>query len=175
MKQGIERQALAILMRLDIDEVPVPIDYVARQHGLRVAPAHLGDDISGVLVVSNGKGAIGYNPGHPLVRRRFTIAHELGHFVLHKDKPLFVDEISRFTVMKRDGRSATGDDHREREANAFAASILMPKHILEREFYECWFNLTDEDALRTLASKFQVSMQAMSIRLANTHLLTDIF
>ena len=53
----------------------------------------LGDDVSGLLSIENGVGTIGYNQTEPKVRKRFTIAHELGHFELHRDKSdLFVDK-----------------------------------------------------------------------------------
>ena len=72
-----------------------------------------GEGISGVLVVEGKRGAVGYNPTHPLVRRRYTIAHEIGHYVMHvkssAQQSLFVDRYVAF----RDDQSSEGKDWQE--------------------------------------------------------------
>ena len=61
---------------------------------------------------------------------RFTIAHELAHYILHtKETKLFVDK----QVLYRDGKSSTGEILQEREANAFAASLIMPGKLITEE------------------------------------------
>ena len=73
--------------------IPVRIEEIAKMRGLKIVPYPLGDDVSGLLAIQDGKGTIGYNQNEPKVRRRFTIAHELGHYELHRDKSdLFVDK-----------------------------------------------------------------------------------
>jgi Zn-dependent peptidase ImmA (M78 family) len=143
---------------------------VARGLGLQVESTTLGEDISGVLVIEGGRGTIGYNAAHPSVRQRFSIAHEIGHFVLHEGHgPLFIDK--KYTVYRRDPRSSSGENLQEIEANQFAAALLMPRALLRREAAEVHFDLADEATLDALAKKFDVSLQAMSIRLMNLNLL----
>lgn len=160
-----EAQAEEILRLLNALRAPVPIETVARGLGLQVQAASLGDEISGVLVVQNGKGVIGYNADQAPVRQRFSIAHEVAHFVLHQSmQELFIDK-SYTAVFRRDQRSSTGEHRIEIEANQFAAVLLMPKTILFKELRQIDFDLADECALDTLADRFKVSAQAMSIRL----------
>ena len=86
------------------------------------------------------------------VRHRFTIAHEIAHFLLHKD--LIGDGIQEDTLY-RSGLS----EQREVEANLFAANILMPCQLIEAA--------QDEGAESTeqLANKLDVSKIAISIRI----------
>src|SRR4051812_11307021 len=116
-----EKRATQTLRKLGITEAPIPVEDVAEQLGLRLQSFALGDDVSGVLVVDGDAGVIGYNSSHPAVRQRFTIAHEIGHYLLHRsDSSLFIDE--RYFAVFRDKKSSEGVDSREREANAFAAA-----------------------------------------------------
>lgn len=173
-----EKLASQILEEMGITEPPIPVELVAYRRGLKVEPFDLGDDVSGVLVINDGKGVIGYNSNHPLVRRRFTIAHECGHYEMHgSDGELFIDKRyidKQYFVAFRDGRSSTGEDKQEREANAFAAALLMPETILRREIEKRYFDLADETALRDLAELFQVSQQAMMYRLLKLGILEEI-
>lgn len=164
---SIESKAAKILEAEPVIKLPIPIIKIAARQGLTVSPYELGEGVSGVLVLENGRGAIGYNPRESSVRQRFTVAHELGHFILHhtKEDEVFVDE--KFTVMYRDGNSSTGSDPREQEANAFAACILMPRNLVLEELKSNEFDLADVHSLKNLAKKFDVSAIAMSIRLAS--------
>ena len=79
---------------------------------------------------------------------------------------LFIDK-GYTAVAFRDQRSTTGDFKKEREANAFAAAILMPACLIKNAIEELEFDLADEDALTELAGSFEVSSLAMSFRLIN--------
>lgn len=163
---SIEQKAQEILQATGFDSIPVRIDLIAQRLGLTVEASQLGDDVSGILVASGETGTIGYSMLDASVRQRFTIAHELGHFVLHRRaRELFIDK-SYTMIYRRDQESSTGELQIEREANQFAAAILMPKHHILEEITKYEFDLGDEVALRSLADKFQVSTQAMSLRLA---------
>lgn len=130
----------------------------------------LGDGVSGVFVSRGEGGMIGFNRGHARVRQRFTIAHELGHAVMHRDRmPLFIDK--GYGVAFRDARSSTGQVQMEREANAFAAALLMPASMVREAADELtWAHGFDMGggggALEALARRFKVSQEAMSYRLA---------
>lgn len=164
---SLEDRAEDILRSAGGYQIPVPITLVANSLGLRVSPANLSDDISGMLVIEDGRGSVGYNANHALVRQRFTIAHELGHFVLHRGShDVFIDKKKHTAMFRRDHVSAAGVDPLEIEANQFAATLLMPKNLVLREISDLDFDLADEDTLSLLAHRFEVSTQAMSIRLS---------
>jgi Zn-dependent peptidase ImmA (M78 family) len=167
----IEAHAEDILRQLGMLSVPVDVELVAHRLNLRTEAAILGENVSGLLVVEKQHGVIGYNETQAFVRQRFTIAHEIGHFVLHlRDDPsaLFID--THYIVYRRDAQSSTGEDRREREANRFAAALLMPAALLYSEIQKQPFDFGDDEMLATLAGKFQVSTQAMSIRLSNLNI-----
>lgn len=166
--KAINTRVKAILSTLGTNDLPIKIEEVAKRRGLKVIPYPLEQDLSGILVIdANGSSTIGYNQHESRVRRRFTIAHELGHYELHKDKSsLFVDK--NFKVMFR---NASEPDHSnaqfEQEANVFAAYILMPDDFVAREIENLEFDLGSEESIRELAKRFEVSTTAMYYRLLN--------
>src|ERR1700741_3403986 len=92
----IEHQVNQILAEAGIVSAPVAVNQIAKSKGAAVVPYELGDEVSGELVVGENRGTIVYNIAHHPNRQRFTIAHELGHFILHlgkgKSKEMFVDK-----------------------------------------------------------------------------------
>ena len=115
------------------------------------------DVISGQILLDQRRGgssgyAIFTNANHPRTRRRFTIAHEIAHFVLHR--VLIGDGIQHDALY----RSSLSDPI-EREANRKAADILMPWHLVDQAI------LDGLDTVDDLAAAFEVSRSAMSIRL----------
>ena len=171
--RAIEVKAEELLRASGSLECPVPVDRVARHLGLRVEPAELGEDVSGILVVEGDNGSIGYNLFQSPVRQRFTIAHEIGHFVLHHAyQKLFIDK--QYTAVYKRHQAESGQDQRfEVEANRFGACLLIPRQLLLQELQKLDFDLGDEAALKRLADNFAVSSQAMSIRLAQLRILSD--
>jgi Zn-dependent peptidase ImmA (M78 family) len=172
LKRAVTK-ASRLLMELNIHEAPIPVEMIATKLGLHVERVPLGDEISGVLVIQDGRGVIGVNPSHASVRQRFTIAHEIGHFLLHRDAmPVFIDKqfFRTYLAKFRDSNSSSGEDKLEREANAFAATLLMPIPIISKALKEIGVNISDEAAIQQLAERFNVSRQAMSLRIANAAL-----
>jgi Zn-dependent peptidase ImmA (M78 family) len=171
-RKNLEDKADQILRETDTYRVPVPIDVVAHRLNLKTEAAPLGGNIAGMLVVEGNKGAIGYNSTHALVRQRFTIAHELAHFLLHirkkQDSQLFID---RHMTYRRDGYSSGGIDFQEIEANQLGAALLMPQSLVQQEVKKDDLDLDDEDAIAMLAKKFHVSTTAMTNRLTNLRML----
>jgi Zn-dependent peptidase ImmA (M78 family) len=169
--ERIEKLTGEILQTSGAYRIPVPIEPVLSSLDLKATPSSFTDDMSGLLLVENKRGAIGYNSSHASVRQRFTIAHEIGHYVLHvrtSQSRLFLD---RYVVYRRDDKSSTGNDREETEANAFAAALLMPSQLLRREIAITNFDLDDDRALVDLSRLFKVSATAMSIRLSKLNLL----
>lgn len=132
---------------------------IAKQLGLKVYSADFEDDnISGFIEVDDEKEKkIVVNAKQPQNRRRFTIAHEIGHYIL--------EHLSTTNKEYRrvDYLNCDNSDH-ETQANKFAAILLMPKHMIE----ETWGIFKDTSILATL---FGVSPQALTIRLTNLGLL----
>lgn len=131
---------------------PVKVGALARDLGLVVREIDMSDDISGSLKREDGQWVIRVNRRHAKVRQRFTVAHEIAHYLLHRDK---IDKGLTDDTFYRSGLS----DVTEREANRLAADILMPWHLVR---------VATEHGTRdpeTLSDAFQVSEAAMSIRL----------
>jgi Zn-dependent peptidase ImmA (M78 family) len=169
--EQIETRAERVLRETETYRVPVQIEVVAHRLKLTTEAAAFKEDVSGMLVVEDDRGAIGYNSTHAPVRQRFTIAHEIAHFVLHLKKnrksQVFIDR----HVFRRDETSATGSDSEEIEANRFGAALLMPAILVRKEIRMHDLDLDDEDAISLLAKRFQVSTAAMTHRLTTLGLL----
>lgn len=135
---------------------PVDVFSIARDLGIAVYRSDLENGISGVLRKDNKFGGTsGYvclvKKGHGKTRQRFTVAHEIAHFLLHRseaEKGLSEDEFYRSL-----------SNPLEAEANQFAADILMPWHLIN--------DLTEKGVveLGKLAAALEVSKQALAIRL----------
>jgi Zn-dependent peptidase ImmA (M78 family) len=172
MTSRVDQHAEEVLRNTDTYKVPVPIEVLAHRLNLTTEASALGDSVSGMLVVENERGAVGYNSNHARVRQRFTVAHEIAHFLLHLKKnrrsQLFIDP---FVIFRRDDSSATGNDRQEIEANRFGAALLMPATLVRKEIKKHGLDLDDEDALAFLAKRFKVSTAAMTYRLTALGLL----
>lgn len=159
----VRRRAEELLK--DQARAPVDLETITKALGVEVRQFDLEPDISGILYREDGRRVIVVNQRHSPVRQRFTIAHEIAHLVLHKGESVHVDQA--FLVNLRDPRSATAENVEEIEANAFAANLLMPAAWLRTELATDTIDLADEDELRTLAERYEVSTQAMAVRLAS--------
>lgn len=167
---------LAYQMIIDngITEAPIPIERIIRNNDVLMDETDLGDEISGLLIITNNTAVIAYSPNQVQQRKRFTLAHEFGHFILHKgvdEDSFFVDK--DFIVKYRGNKIYSERETRqEQEANAFAASILMPKQFVFDELSKPEFkDLTELALIDALAKKFDVSVPAMTYRLSNLNIL----
>ena len=161
----IEIRARRLLNSARIQKPPVQVKQVATQLDIEVDESDLGRDCSGVLIRRGPRAVIGVNRSDHPNRQRFTIAHEIGHYVLH-ERETYVD--TGYRVNFRDLDSGSGTKSEEVEANRFAAALLMPESMVKKAFGALAFELADakDDELRTLAEQFGVSTQAMAYRLA---------
>lgn len=168
----IERAAEKLLDAHGITRAPVDVQQLARLCGIAVAFDDLGsDDVSGMLYRRAPASVMVVNMHHTYHRQRFTIAHEIGHAELH-DSDTYLDGLA--TLRFRDGKSATGTDAEEREANRYAAALLMPAEWVRLRFlkFVTGSRPTGEaKAASKLASEFDVSLQAMQFRLVNLNLI----
>lgn len=170
--QYIEREARAVLLNAAIKEIPIELSRVADSLSVNVHYDSLENNVSGVLVVKDQKRHAIINADHHPNRQRFSLAHELGHLILHDagEDRLFVDTNMR--VYQRTGSpsdnayhqpESTTTPYEEREANRFASALLMPQDLVQKAAID--MDLSDETDIALLARTFGVSDQAMSIRL----------
>ena len=143
----------------------VPVEKIAKGEGIIVTKKHLDDDTAGFLLRSGGMKFIGVNQSQASTRQRFTIAHELGHALLHEGEELHVDK--NFRINFRDVVSSLATDVEEIESNTFAAWLLMPSRFLIKQITSEHLDIDDGDEVAKLAGRYQVSQQAMTYRLAN--------
>lgn len=154
--------------------VPVNLEAIAAHLNAQVVLEHLDRAVSGMLYRDDEHVVIGVNAAHTERRRRFTIAHELGHLVLHKGRPLVVDHVR---VNFRDANSSAATDQEEIQANAFAAAVLMPRDSLigfARPALQKVQPGGEAAVVRDLSDGFEVSEQAMEYRLINLGLRRQI-
>jgi Zn-dependent peptidase ImmA (M78 family) len=170
MANRLDAKAAILIKRAGLENPPVDVETIARQLGLAVEHAELDDQVSGVLLRTPDGALIGVNWAHHPNRQRFTVAHEIGHFVLHPSGT-YIDK--GLHAHFRDNESGSGTIRQEREANRFAAALLMPEAWLRRSLAEHPLDLGDDSSLARLSSDFGVSTLAMSYRLQNLRLFAD--
>ncbi len=167
-----ERAARALLDETGADRAPVDVDGIARRLGLVVTKERLAADLSGLLIRKAGEvPVIGVNTLHHARRQRFTIAHELGHLRLKHKGEVIVD--SGIQVNRRDAVSGSATVRDEREANAFAAELLMPADLLDQHLGRLVGRRAGQaSVVAELARIFDVSEEAMHYRLLNLGMLS---
>jgi len=170
-----QKAALQVLQAHNVTGFPIPIRKIAEKHA-HLVQEDMEDEISGMLIPlttpHQGKEwAIVVNRGHSLARQHFTLAHELGHLLLHGYTTPHADR--GYKLRYRNSTSAEGSVLEEVEANQFAAELLMPEtFLLEKLVKEDleYVPVGDEDddpRLTKLARELKVSRQALAIRLSN--------
>jgi Zn-dependent peptidase ImmA (M78 family) len=116
------------------------------------------DDEPGFLLrdLNRQKATTGVNDRHSEHRKRFTIAHELGHDLLHEQEKPHVDRQSR--INWRDGTFKKGESDAEKEASLFAVELLMPVHFIQQDSAEAEaFDLESDATISELAKAYKVS------------------
>ena len=164
-----QSQASKLLQLLKIYEPPVDVFSIAAQLDIPVVFRDFDDDVSGMLVIRDGQATIGVNEQNHTNRQRFTVAHEIGHFILHKPRSgVFVD--STYTY-RRDRQSSRRLDSRgpsQRLRRGTTDASRYGRTLSRQE----WVDLIDSAAVSDAAVEFQVSVEAFSIRLVTLGLVT---
>jgi Zn-dependent peptidase ImmA (M78 family) len=163
-----EAKATALIDKFGIEDAPVPVEQVARWLGAEVVYRAFEGDVSGMVYRNDKEKVIGVNSSHPPNRQRFTVAHEIGHLILHKGQHMYVDSFGG-RVNWRDGAR----DKAEAEANAFAAELLMPRIFVERAVALEMEHppASPKQLVTTMARRFRVSQLSMQFRLENLGIL----
>jgi Zn-dependent peptidase ImmA (M78 family) len=233
---AIANAAARLLRDAGVRAAPVPVDRLARRLGaeLRFEPSRTG--MAGLLWHDAGRIILGINSLLPRTRQRFTIAHELGHLLLHPGDGLHIDRDFRASESANDpsevrpvdirdltlealtpaltldieallhgtagaraafyaGReggvaaffpneqqtaaltvpsmsSAPAAGRRAQEANQFAAELLLPAAMVRTDLPEDGIDFEEDDSVRRLAERYQVSLQLLLRRLAELGFLT---
>jgi Zn-dependent peptidase ImmA (M78 family) len=177
-QQSAAGEATKLIKKLGITEPPVPIEQIAESLNAIITRRPNAPDISGFLLCTDGNPPmIGVNEDDAPVRQRFTIAHEIAHLQLHElrnkksdRRELRIDRSMRVSLREA-GDGARGGE--EREANWFAAELLMPAELVRRiaEELSQTRQATEDSLINNLADRFEVSRVAMSYRLLNLGLL----
>jgi Zn-dependent peptidase ImmA (M78 family) len=164
-RKRVEAAAAEVLRAAGVRKPPVPVEAIVLRYGLQVRYQPLQSDLSGFLYRGTDQTVVGVNSTHATVRQRFTIAHELGHYLLHRSHRLRID---RAVLTRSQGDHLRGKgDRDEVEANRFAAAVLLPDELLRHdvEARQPLDVLHDEGAVRALARRYRVSTQALVLRL----------
>ncbi len=173
MSIDLEKLAASTLSKNGVDrKLPIDVEALAKVLGISVRHEPFDEDMSGVLIKEKDQTTIGVNSAHSISRQRFTIAHEIGHFVLKHEGEVFVDKTLRNNtfVLRRDGKSSLGTSLWEIHANQFAAALLMPKELVLVQVakrLDKKNKMTSDELIGDLAKVFLVSRQAMEFRLTN--------
>lgn len=146
-----------------LSEYPVKLGGLARDIGVgAIKVASMRTGVSGQIAKEDGQYIIRVNRNEARERQRFTIAHELAHYLLHRDVIDSSPDGITDNVLYRSG----APERIEFEANRLAADIVMPLKLIEKRVAEEFGGLVTEATIESLAASFEVSKAAMEIRLS---------
>ena len=165
-KRKIEEAAYELLRECGFDlKAPVDVIQLAKTLGFAVGNIKTKDDYEGIMLInendsnilgSNSNRVIGVDADQDFNKKRFIIAHELGHYKMeYNGQPIFAH---------RDKHSDTKRCEEEERYDFFAACLLMPKEGFNAE-YE---NIKDEnlgDVVKVLSETFKVPKESTIRRL----------
>lgn len=147
-----------LLAAVGVTVPPIDVNDLANRCGVRVLEFDFHDMLDGLVVQLEDGPAIGLDQSRDYEgRRRFTLAHELGHYLLRHTATFLVDFHDAGSSA---GQSPNYNWRNERAANAFAANLLMPADLLRQAY-------TQTPDVELLAQRFEVSKPAMGFRLSS--------
>ena len=154
---GNREKAIGLLKMAGIENPPVAVNKIAKVLGFDVVPFDYPDEFSGEIYIEGDIKSIGINKNHSESRQRFTIAHEIGHYInghtyYDKTGKMYKDESFDFYDPLH---------QQEKEANMFAAELLVPKEFIIKDLNS--FGLD----INKLTKLYKVSEQMLWIRLTS--------
>lgn len=153
-------RATQIFKLAKIEKIPVNVHEVAKFLGFEVIPFEFPDHISAVTYIEDGVKSIGVNKNHANVRQRFSIAHEIGHFLCghesYNHEATHIEDLPKYLDPQ---------NRQELEADEFAAELLMPGSFLSKDAKR------ERVDAATWCKRYEVSEQAMWIQLMNLKLV----
>lgn len=160
-RKAVEDQAAQILKQHGLYSVPVDPVVLANREGIRVVNAKFADDSLAGMVSRRGSATmVLVDQDNPPRRKRFTIAHELGHHFLHlqQDGDYIDSDRDLFRGTAKDEGEPIETHRPEIQANWFAAALLMPAALVRKAY-------SQTSDVEELARIFNVSEEAMGYRL----------
>jgi len=157
------RVAQKLLADIDAKNPPININQILTNLGIKLLPYHFPEKISAVLLKEGHMIVVGVNESHHPNRQRFSIAHEIGHYMLGHYRDIYVDDAAisegQFDVSENEHSKV-----QEQEANHFASELLMPSAMLKQDFQK--ISNIDE-----IAKLYKVSKDALWIKLLKLKLV----
>ena len=163
--QYARKQAEQLLAKLHMGGMPVPVEEVAAQLGLKIVEAELGEDVSGLLVTKDGESFIAVKNAEDRRRKRFTVAHEIGHYVLRHQVPGEFVHVDKADYLVSRMSAKSGGNPIEVEANQFASTLLMPQPLIDTWLKKHGLSSFNDYGIEAVSEDFEVSVQAMMMRL----------
>lgn len=166
-----QKAAQDILLKTRAEALPVDVKGIIESLGIAYLETdELDDSISGFIkrISKDGRPIIVVNKTHTKQRRRFTAAHELGHYLLHSMDSVFVDTNEEKILFRKKSNDPL-IDIKEIQANNFAAELLMPR---DRLLEDLGGSISIDDSswsrcVADLSTRYNVSSQAMTIRIGS--------
>lgn len=160
-QEEINSAVTTLCRQYNVDVSDVDVIALAKNMGLRIEEVEFKEqDISGVLSKVDNTYVISINKQDTYTRKRFTIAHEIGHYVLgHLNDASF----NHMEIFRKSGQK----DDKEVDANKFAATLLIDKQVLKNV---CFIvrKLKDRSSKISLAADFfDVSKSTLEYRIKN--------
>jgi len=154
--QELKAKADKVLQENFTSEPPVDIFEIAKNEGLIVETKDFGDKFNHISgYIKPEIRTIFVNSKDSESRRKFTVAHELGHWLFHREE--LENDPRKYAVLFRIPLGRPSKDHVEREANFFAANILVPEEMLNEK--------KDSNTPEQLAEIFSVSKELIGLRI----------
>lgn len=171
MQQKLFHKIQSIVRSFTLASAPIDLAKITKELNLKVVYSdEIPNTVSGVLDCRNAESPlILINKNKSENHQRFSLAHEIGHYLLHSfDGQLHMDgNMGVFFRSSQDGITSSNKSYNlkiEREANVFAAELLMPKDLLESEVNSRYQSI-DMTLVEELSKTFAVSQVAMAIRM----------
>lgn len=159
MPQNIRRQfalkRAAVILPSAESAPPIDVEAIAKALQISVTYEPTEPDLAGFLIAGNankGKTIIGINGALPKLRQRFSLAHMIGHFMMHNTVPLRVDKTKDQGLFDQSTDLVT----EEVEANLFAIELLLPRDWLNSEIEGSLIDAEDA-TIHRLAKRYQVT------------------
>ena len=159
--EQLENPLKEILERY-LADCPVKLGQLAKELDVSILVSSMTTGVSGQIKREDDRYTIRVNRHEARERQRFTIAHELAHFLLHRHIIDGSPDGIKDNVLYRSGEP----ERVELEANRLAVDIIMPMHLVMKVLSDEFNGVVTEAAIESLAERFQVLKAAMEIRLS---------
>lgn len=146
-----------------LSSYPVKLGKLAKELGVAIKVSSMPTGVSGQIKREGNDYVVRVNRHEARERQRFTIAHELSHYLLHRSVIDSSPDGIRDNVLYRSGEP----EHIEFEANRLAADIVMPMKLVRKVVENEYRGVVTDATIESLAARFQVSKAAMEIRLSS--------